>query len=174
MIPSALCLTLRGLQDKELTPAYVLAVFGFAFPVAGLHRFYLGQPLMGLLFLLTWGFFGLGTLIDLIRMPRLVDHANRRQKALQAYSQVMLSPGRNEPEPKSEEFLLLEAAKKHGGALTVATAALETSLPLDRCRRLLDKLHEGKYCIRDVSEAGADLYVFLGLRSSEPFDVDKI
>ena len=173
MIRGASCLTVDALQEKELTPAYVLAVLGFAIPIAGLHRFYLGQPIMGLLFLFTFGFFGIGTLIDLIRMPRLVELANRKQYALQAYSRVMLSPGPAAP-PKTEELRMLEAADKHGGSLTVATASLETGIPLARCRTLLEKLHADKYCQRDVSEAGADLYVFLGLRSTKPFDIDAV
>ena len=172
LIRSAPCLTLFSLQEKELTPAYVLAILGFAFPIAGLHRFYLGQPIMGLLFLLTVGFFGIGTLIDLIRMPRLVERANRKQRALRAYAQVMRSPG--DPAPKSEELRILEAAHKNEGSLTVATASLETGIPLARCRTLLEKLHAHGFCQRDVSEMGVDLYVFLGLRSTKPFDVDAI
>jgi len=55
--------------------AYLLAacaVFGFA----GLHRFYLGRPISGVLYLVTWGWLGLGTLHDLIRMRSLISRAN--------------------------------------------------------------------------------------------------
>ena len=166
------------MQDKELTPAYVLACLGILspFPLAGLHRFYLGQPFMGLLYLFTFGFCGLGTLIDLIRMPHLVARANLERRMLAGHFQFQpqLPASTSKDSPKTDEHRLLEAAKKHGGSLTVATASLETGIPLAKCRRILDRLQEERYCTRDVSEEGADLYVFLGLRSTKPFDVDAI
>lgn len=45
---------------------------------AGIHRFYAGRPLTGLLWLLTWGLLGIGSLVDLFRMPSLIDRAPRR------------------------------------------------------------------------------------------------
>ena len=43
--------------------------------VAGLHRFYLGKPLSGLLYLVTGGLFGLGTIYDGLTMPHQVRTA---------------------------------------------------------------------------------------------------
>ena len=63
---------------KSTGVAYALAALGLLSPVAGVHRFYLGRPVSGIFYLLTWGFFGIGTIIDLITLPRMVDDENRR------------------------------------------------------------------------------------------------
>ncbi|MCM1233801.1 MAG: TM2 domain-containing protein [Ruminococcus flavefaciens] len=56
-----------GYKDdlKSRIIAIVLACLGFT-GIAGLHRFYKGQILMGILYLLTFGLFFFGTFIDLI------------------------------------------------------------------------------------------------------------
>lgn len=59
--------------ERDLTEAYILCFFLGWF---GGHRFYLGQPAMGVLYFLTFGVFGLGWLADMIRMPQMVDRYN--------------------------------------------------------------------------------------------------
>lgn len=44
----------------------------------GGHKFYLGRPMIGLLYLLTFGFLGIGVIIDLFTMPSQVRGANDR------------------------------------------------------------------------------------------------
>ncbi len=46
-----------------------LCVIGFL-GLSGLHRFYVGRWKGGVLFLLTGGFFGIGTIIDLVKICR--------------------------------------------------------------------------------------------------------
>ncbi|MEM7622902.1 MAG: TM2 domain-containing protein [Planctomycetota bacterium] len=62
-------------KDKAL--AYILLILGFVL-IAGLHRFYLGKWGTGILWLLTAGIFGFGTIIDLFLTSRMVDRYNRR------------------------------------------------------------------------------------------------
>ena len=55
--------------------AWILLVF---LGVFGIHRFYLGKWITGLIYLLTGGLFGLGCLYDLWTLNRQVDMLNRR------------------------------------------------------------------------------------------------
>lgn len=50
-----------------------LSLFG----IAGLHRFYLGRIGSGLLWFFTGGLCGIGTLVDLFLLPRMVEDRNR-------------------------------------------------------------------------------------------------
>ena len=62
-------------QAKEAGAAYallLLTLVGFA----GIHYFYLGKVGRGVLWLLTWGLFGIGTLIDLFTIPAQTRQVN--------------------------------------------------------------------------------------------------
>ena len=151
-------------MEKDLPTSYLLAAVGLLTPVAGLHHFYLNRPFLGTLYLLTWGFCWIGTIVDLIRMPYLVDEHNLLESARYR--------GALQPPPPSPEQSILKAAQKRNGALTVTLASVETGLSLDECRRHLESMAKAGYCERDVSETAVDLYVFHGLRSNKPFELE--
>jgi TM2 domain-containing membrane protein YozV len=67
---------------KEKGTAYVLLIVPSFFGIAGLHRFYLGQVGMGILYLFTFGFLGIGLIIDLFTLSGMVDKYNLMQNAL--------------------------------------------------------------------------------------------
>jgi TM2 domain-containing membrane protein YozV len=46
--------------------------------VFGIHRFYLGKPLTGVVFLLTGGLFLIGWLYDLLTLSSQIDELNRQ------------------------------------------------------------------------------------------------
>lgn len=54
-------------SHKRRLAAIALCCLGFG-GLGGLHRFYTGKLLTGLLWLVTGGLFGVGTVLDLIRL----------------------------------------------------------------------------------------------------------
>ena len=60
-------------MKKDVFIAYVLWLVAGIF---GAHRFYLGKTKSGITFVFTFGFFGIGWLIDAGLIPNLVHEAN--------------------------------------------------------------------------------------------------
>jgi TM2 domain-containing membrane protein YozV len=58
---------------KTVGLAYVLWFFLGA---VGGHKFYLGNTKMGIIYLLTFGLFGLGIIYDLFTLPKQVEAVN--------------------------------------------------------------------------------------------------
>lgn len=52
-------------SDKNKNTALVLCLIGFI-GIAGLHEFYVGKIIHGIVYFLTFGFFFIGTIISLI------------------------------------------------------------------------------------------------------------
>lgn len=62
-------------EPKSATTAYILCVAGFGF-INGLQYFYLGKKAKGMLFLCTFGFFGIGTVCSFFTIEDEVDAYN--------------------------------------------------------------------------------------------------
>ena len=60
--------------DKDYTVSWILLTF---LGVLGIHRFYLGKWITGLIWLLTGGLFLIGLLYDLWTLNIQIDEANR-------------------------------------------------------------------------------------------------
>lgn len=52
---------------KNKTTAIILCCLGFVC-FAGMHKFYEGKPVIGIIYLLTGGLFAIGTIIDLLAL----------------------------------------------------------------------------------------------------------
>jgi hypothetical protein len=166
---------------KSYGVATLLALLGLVTPVAGIHRFYLGRPAIGLLYLLTWGLFGIGTVVDLFKLTAMVDDENRRllhpgaplrPLPLGARAQLLALPPADAPKERlTPEQQILRVASENQGAVTVAMVAVKTGMPMRQAKKELERLRAQEFCDLDVSSEGAKLYVFDGLRSNKPLEL---
>lgn len=63
-------------RDRRTVALAYLLWIPCMFGVSGLHRFYTGRWVSGLIWLFTGGLCGIGQVIDLIFIPRMVDDHN--------------------------------------------------------------------------------------------------
>ncbi|MEM9489967.1 MAG: TM2 domain-containing protein [Myxococcota bacterium] len=146
--------------------------------VCGLHRFYLGRPVSGLIWLFTFGLFGAGQLVDLLLLPGMVRAENQKHLAFNALAekrmlraaealggQKMLaagSPGAGGALTE-EEFRskLLKAAAKYGGKLTVTQGVLATGKSFEEVEEELDQMAQSRFVeIDNDDNTGAVVYNF--------------
>lgn len=66
-------------QPKDVGIAYLCWLLSF-FLISGVQHFYLGKPLRGIIWLLTVGLFGVGTLIDLFTLPGQTRRVNAERQ----------------------------------------------------------------------------------------------
>src|SRR5262245_29212901 len=76
---------------KEKGTAYIMWA-GWFMGAAGLQRLYAGKIGTGLLYLFTWGLFGVGQIIDLFLIPKMVEEANMRL-ALEGVDPALIGRG---------------------------------------------------------------------------------
>lgn len=153
--------------------------------ICGVQRFYTGNAGLGIVYLVTFGVFGIGQLIDLLLIPDMVEKRNLYLKGVYGSStpnvnqSVTLNIGAI-PEPKSLDAVkpgntsrsasasrgvpmqkLLKAAKENGGQLSIAQAAMATELLPDQIKRLLQEAENAGYAqIGNDSNTGAIRYFF--------------
>jgi len=60
-------MSMMQVSDKTRTLSLVFCIVGFI-GLGGLHRFYVGKVWTGILYLMTGGLFGIGTILDLIKI----------------------------------------------------------------------------------------------------------
>lgn len=150
-------------HDYEKAPGvsfllWLAALFG----LCGLHRFYLGRPITGFLYLVTLGFLGVGQIYDLTQLDEMTGKANlrlaegrqRKQKQLQAPVQVS-----GLPDDAARQALLL-AAKVRQGRLSVTQGVLATGRTFGDVDRLLTEMARSGYVGVDYDQDGMLVYTF--------------
>ena len=155
------------MEDKPLKSLGMAYLFWFAswFGIAGLQRFYLGKVGSGILYLLTWGLFGFGTIYDLFSLPSQVREAqlyDRLNAALDFEDgrRIGVRGDRERVEPReSVEHLILRVAKKNGGVATPAEVALEGNIDTDKAKEYLEKLLSKGIAEIRVRKSGQLVYV---------------
>lgn len=82
-------------SDKRKNPQDILLFTLLAFVgVAGIQRFIVDEVGMGLLYLFTWGFCGIGTIVDLVNHKAIANDFNRRM-AYESFQIAKMSTGGN-------------------------------------------------------------------------------
>jgi TM2 domain-containing membrane protein YozV len=139
-------------------------IFGFG----GIHRIYLGKPITGILYLATWGLFGVGQVIDLLTMGSMVDEANRRELGGRAPKQLTAGGGfQHIPRApvgdptEMARLKLLQAAKNNGNQLSVTQGVMATGKTFKEVEAMLDEMAKSGYVgIGNHESTGAVVYTF--------------
>ena len=145
----------------------------FFFGFCGAHRIYLGKYGTGIIWMLTFGLFGVGQVVDLFRMKSLIMDANIREGYL-PHPRYARQLGSAEPRGKPEPTLtqqLLEAARASGGTLTVTQGVAATGLTFKEVEEeLTEMLVSGYIDVDNEPTTGVVIYLFPGLLtgSGEP------
>ncbi|NER48256.1 MAG: TM2 domain-containing protein [Symploca sp. SIO1A3] len=157
-------------------------VFGFA----GIHRIYNKKFFSGFLWMFTFGFLGIGQLIDLVLIPSMVDEHNIKlkqqlglsevgapleQQAIattvyepQQHNQVMTTAASSAPNREELMVQLLKAAHSRGGQISVTQAVLDTSASFAEVEATLKEMvNNGYVSVDNHPVSGVVVYQFVEL-----------
>ena len=152
-----------------------------------IHRFYLGKPKTGLLYLFTGGFFLIGQVIDLFRIPGMVERENMKwqlqhgstvniniqgqtvhsitpeQSYRPVQQQIPPQQAQTEIDPeKSLERTILKLARKFKGQLTSLELAANSPLSLEEADKALEDFVKKGYANMTVTDVGNIVFEFPG------------
>jgi hypothetical protein len=150
---------------KETGTAYLLwcaSLLG----VCGLQRFYMGQALVGTLYLLSFGFCGVAQLIDLFLIPGLVERSNLADASTRALP-LPLAPAvpvggdgsadnRTPTATLTLEQQILRRCEHEPASL--AHFILATGEPSEKIRALVEEMAVQGLLRQTISESGSVLY----------------
>lgn len=153
-------------NDDKYAPGMAFGLWmACIFGLCGIHRFYLGRPVTGLIWLFTFGLLGVGQLVDLIRLREMVEDQNliatgREQRGL-AEARALALPAATRPSEEELRVKLLEAAAARGGAISVTQGVLATGRSFEEVEAALDAMaHKGYAEIDNHPDSGIVIYRF--------------
>lgn len=149
-------------NDGELTvmrkngTAYLLwccSLFG----LSGIHRFYLGKPVSGFIYLCTFGLFGIGQLVDLFLIPEIVEDKNLKQQRLLTSAPPAISAPPPPPPPRLD-VMILRICRDYGGA-TLSDCVIETGISPAEIKKIIHQLSvDGLLFVDNRASDGAVIY----------------
>ncbi len=153
--------------------AYILWAFCF-FGIFGAHRLYNGKIGSGLLWLFTWGFFGVGQVVDLLLIPDMVREQNSRYllrhghsvPGIQGQTITIEQVDPPAPAPNQEDLMmkLLRAAADNQGCLSVTQGVLATGASFAEVEETLTTMLKTGYVgIDNDADTGIVIYRFIEL-----------
>lgn len=156
-----------GKDDDEYSPGVAFGLWlACLFGLAGIHRFYLGRPVTGVIWLFTWGLLGIGQLVDLVRLRDMVEDQNilsegRRQRALDRAERKALPPAPARDPAEDLRQALLKAAASRGGSISVTQGVLATGKSFEEVEEALDAMAKKGYAdIDNDPKSGVVVYKF--------------
>ncbi|MGE5518875.1 MAG: TM2 domain-containing protein [Candidatus Dadabacteria bacterium] len=75
-------------KRKDQQTLLILTLIGF-FGIAGIQRFVVGDTVLGIVYLFTLGFCGIGTIIDLVNIKSMASDFNQKQ-AIETANMVLV------------------------------------------------------------------------------------
>lgn len=161
---------LQTLKDdptqRRMGISYALWAAGFC-GLGGLHRFYNGKIVTGLLWFSTGNLFGLGLVLDLFLIPGMVDEQQTKLRAKlgvsaagvpltqpAAVERMMFSSKRGQTLVK-----LLQAAQARGGKLSVTQAVMDTGIDFAEVEAVLKEMAKAGY-VSVANDKGVVTYSF--------------
>lgn len=141
----------------------------------GIHRFYCGKYLTGIIWLFTWGLLGVGQFADLALIPEMVEEKNLKYRLLYGnptintntqsvvvnvadYIAPVASASKAITE-KSDIQIILQLAKDNSGNVSLADCLIATGKPIGEVKKTLESLcNEGLIEVTNHQQTGAVIY----------------
>ena len=168
----------HGVKPAKQKEVAFLCWAAFFFGAAGIQRLYLGKVGSGLLYLFTFGVFGIGQLLDLLLISEMVDGYNRNRgynlpgaySSPLAQQQVVVNVGESiksaiseiqgpqadDAASKSDEQAILKACVDK--PLTVALISVKTGIDPKRIKSLAEHLEAEGMLSTTITESGQIKY----------------
>lgn len=154
-------------NDDDYSPGVAFGLWlTCLFGLCGIHRFYLGKPATGVLWLFTFGLLGIGQLVDLVRLRDMVEDQNvlteaRRQRRLARAERKALPPAPAREPVEELRQTLLKAAAARGGSISVTQGVLASGKSFEEVEAALDAMAQKGYADIDNDEkSGVVIYKF--------------
>ncbi|MBO0350641.1 protein kinase [Phormidium pseudopriestleyi FRX01] len=157
-------------QEKSvrLGVSYLLWMGGFL-GVGGLHRFYNGKYVTGVLWFCTWNLFWMGQIVDGFIMPGMVDKYQDKMRKRLGISPmgVPLAPQNSISQTVNLQtqdqlmIALVRAAQARGGHLSVTQAVMDTNRSFSEVEQALTKMVSAGYVsVENDPVTGVVIYRF--------------